>query len=130
MANKFSKIFNNKNNPPERRSTIRISCQTPLSFKICKEETISKIMEGYTQDISPDGVRCIISENVPVGCILWLKLDRDALTLCEEIEKKAVILQQGVLGKVIWVEKEDENKYDIGLRFLTREEKSNLSSMT
>ena len=87
-------------------------------------------MEGYTQDISPDGVKCTISEKVPIGCILWLKLDRDALSLCEEIEKKAVILQQGIIGKVIWVEKEDENRYDIGLQFLIREEKLNLPPLS
>ena len=106
----------------ERRTGVRISCQTPLTFKVCKEETISKIMAGYTQNISPDGLRCNISDNVPIGCVLWLKLDKDALILCEEIEKKSVILQQGILGKVIWVEKQNTDSYDIGLQFITREE--------
>ena len=112
-------------NIPERRSVVRVVCQTPLTFKICKEETILKIMEGYTQDISPDGVRCVISEDVPVGCTLWLKLDRDALTMCEEIEKRAVILQHGVLGKVVWIEKQRDRKFEVGLQFLTRAEKGN-----
>lgn len=107
----------------ERRSVVRITCQTPLTFKVCKEETITKIMAGYTQDISPDGLRCNISENVPIGCVLWLRLDKDALTLCEEIEKRSVILQQGILGKVVWVEKQNDGNYDIGLQFITREEK-------
>lgn len=107
----------------ERRSVVRITCQTPLTFKVCKEETISKIMAGYTQNISPDGLRCTISENVPIGCVLWLKLDKDALTLCEEIEKRSVILQQGILGKVVWVEKQGEGSFNIGLQFITREEK-------
>lgn len=80
-------------------------------------------MEGYTQDISPDGVRCIISDKIPVGCTLWLKLDKDALVMCEEIEKHAVILQQGILGKVVWVEKQRDSKYEVGLQFITREEK-------
>ena len=108
---------------PERRATVRITCQTPLQYKICKEETISKIMEGYTHDVSSDGLRCTIADKIPVGCTLWLRLDKDAIMLCEEIEKRAVILQQGILGKVIWVDKLDQDKYEIGLRFITREEK-------
>ena len=80
-------------------------------------------MEGYTRDISKDGVRCMIPEKIPVGCTLWLQLDRDALMMCEEIEKRAVILQHGILGKVVWVEEQDKNQYEIGLQFLVREEK-------
>lgn len=107
----------------ERRAAVRVSCQTPLTYKICKEETISKIMQGYTQDISKDGLRCTISQEVPVGCTLWIQLDTDALTLCEELERNAVILQHGILGKVIWLEKERENNYEVGLQFVTRQEK-------
>lgn len=107
----------------ERRSAVRISCQTPLTFKVCKNETISKIMEGYTKNVSHVGIQCTIPQEVPVGCTLWLKLDKDALILCEEIDRQAVILQQGILGKVIWVNKIEDNKFDIGLQFITREEK-------
>ncbi len=80
-------------------------------------------MEGYTQDISPDGVRCTIADEVPLGCTLWLKLDKDAIIMCEEIEKRAVILQQGILGKVVWIERQRDKKFEVGLQFLVREEK-------
>ena len=108
----------------ERRAAVRMRCETPLMYKICKVETISKIMEGYTQDISRDGLKCTIPKRVPRGCTLWLKLDKDALSMCEEIEKKAVILQQGILGKVVWIEKQSQHHYDIGLQFITRQEKT------
>ena len=107
----------------ERRAAVRLTCETPLSFKVCKEETISKIMHGYTQDISSIGLRCTIEKKVPIGCVLWLKLDRGALRMCEEIETRAVILQQGVLGKVVWIEKENNSKFNVGLQFITRKEK-------
>ncbi|MFA5060293.1 MAG: PilZ domain-containing protein [Candidatus Omnitrophota bacterium] len=120
----MSSAINDENqNLPERRAAIRISCQTPLAFKVCKEETISKIMEGYAQNISSDGLRCTISQEVPVGCTLWLKLDTDALSLCEELDKNAVILQHGILGKVVWLDKVSDDHYDIGLQFITREER-------
>ena len=107
----------------EKRAAIRISCEAPLMFKICKPKTISKIMEGYTKNVSKDGLQCSINEQVPVGSTLWLKLDRDTLVLCEEIDKRAVILQQGILGQVIWIAPVREHQFDIGLQFLIREEK-------
>lgn len=113
---------------PERRAVIRIRCQSPLQFKVCKEETISKIMEGYTRDVSGDGLRCNISQEVPEGCTLWLQLDPDALSLCEEIEKRSVILQHGILGKVIWIDKKNEHKYEVGLQFIVREERDSLNA--
>ena len=116
--------MNNQNEKiPDKRTTTRITCQTPLVYKVCKEETISKLLEGYTQDISKNGLRCTITERIPTDCILWLKLDIDAINACEEIEKRAVIIQQGVLGKVMWVEEKPNNIFEIGLRFITREER-------
>ena len=103
---------------------MRVTCRTPLAFKVCKEEIISKLMEGYTKDVSRDGLRCTIREEVPLGCTLWLKLDRDALAMCEELERRAVILQQGILGRVVWADKSDGSDYDVGLQFITRREKS------
>ncbi len=113
----------NAQRPPslDRRSAMRLTCQSPISFKVCKEETISKILEGYTKDISKGGVRIVISQKVPVGCTLWLKLDRDALSLCEELEKNALILQQGIIGRVVWVDQISDKECDIGLQFITRQ---------
>jgi hypothetical protein len=36
----------------ERRQFLRLDFITPLGFKICKQETISKLLEGYTANIS------------------------------------------------------------------------------
>ncbi len=80
-------------------------------------------MDGYTKNISKDGLQCTITQEVPIGCTLWLQLDKDTLTLCEEIDKRAVILQHGILGKVVWVSPAADNQFDVGLQFLLREEK-------
>ena len=73
------------------------------------------------QDVSPDGLRCVIPQYVPVGCTLWLQFEPDVLTSCEQIERKAVVLQHGILGKVIWVNELPENRFDVGIQFVTRE---------
>lgn len=112
-----------KMDPKERREYLRLSYRKPLMYKVCKKTTLSKILQGYTRNISSSGLMCNLSEKVPEGDILWLRLDSGALELCKEIEDKSVIIQQGVLGKVVWQKKLEDSSYDTGVRFLTRQEK-------
>ncbi|MDP2939085.1 MAG: PilZ domain-containing protein [Candidatus Omnitrophota bacterium] len=107
----------------ERREFIRLIYKSPLMYKVCKRKTISKLMQGYTQNISQAGLMCSIKESVPKDSTLWLKLDTGALNLCSEIEKRCVIIQQGILGKVAWLKKTRGKSVDVGVYFITREEK-------
>lgn len=107
----------------ERREFIRLSYSRPLMYKICKRSTLSKLMQGYTHNISCSGLMCNLQDKVPHDSVLWLKLDQAALDLCQEIEQRSVIIQHGVLGKVVWEHKKDDDSYDIGVCFVTREEK-------
>ncbi|MFH1654991.1 MAG: PilZ domain-containing protein [Candidatus Omnitrophota bacterium] len=108
----------------ERRDFIRLSYRKPLMYKVCKKSTIYKIMQGYARNISNSGLMCNLNERVSKGNILWLRLDSGALGLCKDIERNSVIIQQGVFGKVVWQKKLPDLSYDIGVRFLTRQEKS------
>jgi hypothetical protein len=117
MKNKNEQMEN------ERREFIRLSYNSPLMYKVCKRTTISRLLHGYTHNISQSGLMCRIKEPVPRDSTLWLKLDLGALKLCSEIERRCVIIQQGVLGKVAWRKKRKDKSVDVGVRFLTREEK-------
>ena len=48
----------------ERRQFVRLRYRKPLKYKICKEDTIKKLMMGYTEDISRSGLLCNIGESV------------------------------------------------------------------
>ena len=110
-------------NQDERRDYLRLSYKKPLMYKICKRTTVSKIMQGYSRNISNSGLSCNLNEKVTEGKILWLRLDVGALELCKDIERRSVIIQHGVLGKVVWQKKMADSTYNTGVRFLTREEK-------
>jgi len=100
----------------------------PFEYKVCKKETISKLMEGYTADISQGGVLCNIKDKVKKGDILWLSFDRSTLTICSEIDKRSLIYQNGIIGKVVRIDdSKDGHKdkgYEVGVQFITREEKN------
>ncbi|MFA4842647.1 MAG: PilZ domain-containing protein [Candidatus Omnitrophota bacterium] len=108
----------------ERRQFVRLDYTAPLSFKVCKKETLSKILEGYTGDISQGGILCNIKEKVRPGDILWLSFERSSLVFCEDLEKRSLIYQNGVIGKVARVNMKKDKTFDVGLQFVTREEKN------
>jgi hypothetical protein len=53
-----------------------------------------------------------------------LAFDRATLSICEEMEKRALIYQNGIIGKVVRIELKDLGDYDVGIQFITREEKN------
>ncbi len=113
----------NNYNGTERRRFIRLDYVTPLAYKVCKEETIHKLLEGYTSNVSPSGILCTIKDKIKENDILWLSFDRDTLDICHDLESRSFIYQNGVIGKVIRVGQKSDNTYEAGIQFITREEK-------
>jgi hypothetical protein len=107
---------------PEHRKFLRLDYITPLAYKVCKKETLSKLLKGYTSDVSQAGLLCNIKYKPKKGDILWLSFDRATLLICEDLEKRSFIYQSGIIGKVVRVGHKSDGSYDAGIQFLTREE--------
>lgn len=114
----MKKVYKGK----ERRGFVRLSYSVPLDLKVCKRETISKLLEGYTSDISQSGLLCNIKDKVKKGDIIWLCFDRATLNICEELEKKAFIYQGGIVGRVARIGNKGNKTYDVGIKFISRQE--------
>ena len=106
----------------ERREFTRLDYAKPIAYKVCKKETISKLLEGYTSNISSSGLLCNVKEGVSCEDILWLSFDRGVLSVCEELEKRVFIYQNGIIGKVVRVESKGLDNFDVGIKFITRQE--------
>ncbi len=108
----------------ERRKFIRLDYSKPLAYKVCRTETLTKLLEGYTSNVSEAGLQCVLKDKVSPGDVLWLSFDRSVLLVCQEMEKRTLVYQGGVVGKTIWVEDRGDNSYNVGVQFITREEKN------
>jgi len=106
----------------DRREFMRLDYATPLAYKVCKKETITKLLAGYTSNVSTAGLLCNVKETVGLEDILWLSFDRGVLSICEELEKRVFIYQNGIIGKVVRVESRGFDNFDVGIKFITREE--------
>ena len=112
----------NNYNGPERRRFIRLNHIADLNYKICKKETIHKLLAGYTSNVSQAGLLCNIKDKVHRNDVLWLHFDRDILNICEELEKRSFIYQNGIIGKVVRIADKHDGTYNVGIKFITREE--------
>ena len=113
---------------PERRQFVRLDYAAPLAYKVCKRATINNILQGYTVNVSQSGALCKINDKVKKNDLLWISFDRSALDICKDIESNVAIYQNGIIGKVMRIERNDDKAYNVGIRFITREEK-NLSNI-
>ena len=117
---------------PERREFFRLNYKTPIQFKSYEVKNLPKSaklagpLEGTTRNISQNGVLFQTEENPPqLSSIVWMNLDMRTLKICQEIEGKAIIFNNGVLGKVVRVEEDAKsgNTYDVGVCFLRKDQK-------
>ena len=115
----------------ERREFFRVHFKQPLEFKSYSAQKSAIAAQapgqGVSQNISPSGILFRIENNPPeLSSILWMNLDIRTLSICKEIERRALIHNDGLLGRVVRVEEdsEKENAYDIGVCFLTQDQQS------
>jgi len=113
----------NNYNGSERREFARLDYVTPLMFKVCRKEVLDKLLEGYTSDVSQAGLLCNIKEDVKQDDILWLSFDRATLNICEELDRRSLIYQNGIISKVVRIEPQEDGTYNVGVQFIIREEK-------
>ncbi|MDD4938809.1 MAG: PilZ domain-containing protein [Candidatus Omnitrophica bacterium] len=107
----------------ERRQFERQEYRAPINYKVCRKETIDLLLKGYTADISQSGVLCNIKDRVNKDDILWLSFEKSMLDIFEEIEKRSLIYQNGIIGKVVRIEEKGDQTFNVGVQFITREEK-------
>ena len=108
----------------ERRKFIRQEYLVPLAYKVCEKKTVSKLLDGYTADISKAGLLCNIKDKVKLRDLLWLSFNRQTLCICEGLEKRSLVYQSGVIGKVVRAQRKKDGTYNVGIQFVTREEKN------
>jgi len=75
----------------ERRNFVRLDFATPLAYKVCKKETVNKLLQGYISNVSESGLLCNIREKVHKNDILWLAFDKATLCIVEDMEKRSLI---------------------------------------
>ena len=114
----------------ERREFFRLDYKSPLEFRSYSPKALEKTIpatKAVSENVSQSGVLFQIENTPPnVSSILWMNLDIRTLKICKEIEQRALIFNNGILGRVVRVEEDPKNLnvYNVGVCFLTQDLKS------
>jgi len=111
----------------ERRQFFRVHFSTPVQYKSYADNRLKKIQpkDGVSKNISASGLLFNTQEPPQLSSILWMNLDLRTLSICQEIENRALVFKNGILGKVVRVEEDEKSNsgYDVGVCFLTQDQK-------
>ena len=110
-----------------RREFFRVKFNTPLRFTACSASAPKdRIAEGASQNVSQSGILFrAVGDPPPMSSIVWMDVDLRTLKICQEIEARALVTHNGLLGRVVRVEEDPKNNasYDVGVCFLTHDQK-------
>lgn len=106
----------------EKREFFRYRHEKPAHFtEIDKNEhTLSDIVDAITKNLSACGVLFTSQYPPRLSSIIILDLDYRTSRICEEIEDRALILNDKLFGKVVRIEDNDDGSYDIGVAFIRK----------
>ncbi|MFC1576103.1 PilZ domain-containing protein [Candidatus Omnitrophota bacterium] len=114
----------------ERRAFVRYLYRKPMHCSTVtspKDHTfISNMISAVSKDISASGILFTIdkSEVPDPASIVILDLDYKTARACGELEKRALIVNNKLLGKVVRVtENGDKGKADVGVAFITKSDR-------
>ena len=118
----------------ERREFLRLNFRSPVEFICFSPDKLNQSKpqaaasdQAVSENISPSGILFRTENRHPeVSSVLWMNVDIRTLRICQEIEKRAIILNSGILGRVVRVEEDTKNNraYDVGVCFLTQDQRN------
>ncbi len=110
----------------EKREFLRVDHETPLNFKILKDDKMVVKSDIFSRNVSACGIlfRTGSESSIPaLSSVVWLELDEKMMNICSEIENDLIIHNNGIFGRVVRIaEGEPGKSYDVGVAFLRRKD--------
>jgi len=110
----------------ERREFFRYRYERPIHYKKVAGPAKGAGAEAHAlhdavaKNVSASGI-LFSGDTVPeLSSIIVLDLDYRTTQICQEIEERALIVGEKLLGKVVRIEDNNDGRYDIGVAFITK----------
>ena len=108
----------------ERREFFRYRYEKPIHYTQISASSdkvnLSKIFDVVSKNLSASGMLFTTTQPPELSSIIVLDLDYRTSRVCQEIEEHALIINDKLLGKVVRIESNDDNSYDVGVAFITQ----------
>ena len=106
----------------ERREFYRIDYEKPVQFREFVSGHAHGALKAVSKNISQSGILFISKSFPKISSIVWINLQMKDLSICKEIESRAITIKHGILGKVVRVEENPGSAgYSVGACFLKKD---------
>ncbi len=110
----------------ERREFLRYGYEKPVRYKVVSspnsKNATSKFVDALSKNLSASGILFTTNVLPEISSILTLELDYRTTRICQEIEGRALILKDKLLGKVVRIEDNEDGRFSVGVAFITKTE--------
>lgn len=108
----------------ERREFFRYRHEGPVRFNEAlsskNNKLTSQLFDAASKNLSITGMLFTCQHTPELSSVIVLDVDYHTTRICEEIEEKALILNNRLLGKVVRIEDNDDGSYDVGVAFIKK----------
>ena len=112
----------------EKRDFLRVDHEKELNFKVLAGDKLASKSDVLSRNVSASGLlfRTESESTLPaLSNIVWVELDDNIMSVCNEIENDLVMFKNGIFGRVVRIaEGEPGKSYDVGVCFLRKENMS------
>ena len=107
----------------EKREFFRVDFRYPVKFRQVRESK-DQVRLATSSNISTSGILFRTRVLHLLSSIIWIDMDLRTLKICQEIEARALVHEEGLVGRVVRVEEDTEESqlYDVGVCFLRKNE--------
>lgn len=108
----------------ERREYLRYRCDKPVKYSAINaaKGKGSDLVEAMSKNLSASGILFATEKDrVPkIGDVIVMDLDFRTLSICNEVEELALILEDKLIGRVARLEDNNDGTFDVGVAFVRK----------
>lgn len=110
----------------ERREYLRYRCDKPVKYSaihVAKGKGHgAELVDAMSKNLSASGILFATeADKAPkIGDILVMDLDFRTLSICNEVEELALIVEEKLIGRVARLEDNNDGSFDVGVAFVRK----------
>lgn len=110
----------------DRRHFLRVDYKKPIHYSMVSspkdDKSMASLFKAVSKNLSASGLLFETgSEKVPeISSLIMLDLDYKTANICQEIEKRALIKNNKLLGRVMRIEDNGDGTCGVGVAFVTK----------
>ncbi len=108
----------------DRREFLRYEYESPVRYNEIdtarEKNPVSNLIEAVSKNLSASGISFTTRKAPTISSILVLDLDCRTARVCQEIENRALVVKNKILGKVVRIENNENGFFDVGVAFITK----------